>query len=88
MSEERYPVVMCDGDEGMCQEFALDHTLGGLGRLVGSVTQLPDGWTGARPGDNGEHFCPEHSDANPTPTPARACVGAGEIEVTTSEESK
>lgn len=24
--------------------------------------------------------------ANPTPTPARACVGAGEIEVTTSEE--
>lgn len=64
MSKERYPVVMCDGDDGMCDEWELDHTLGGLGTLVGSATQLPPGWTGDEPGDRGDaHFCPRHSKA-------------------------
>lgn len=64
MSEQRHPVVLCDGDEGMCGAVELDHTLGGLGRLVGSDTQLPDGWTGDRPGDTfgeGKHYCPDCS---------------------------
>jgi hypothetical protein len=61
MSEQRHPVVMCDGNDGMCGEVALDHTLGGLGRLVGSATQLPPGWSGDAPGSRGddEHFCPD-----------------------------
>ena len=49
---------MCDGDDGMCGVVEMDHTLHGLGRLVGSPTQLPGGWTGARPGEQGEHYCP------------------------------
>ncbi|MDF9717628.1 hypothetical protein INN71_02570 [Nocardioides sp. ChNu-153] len=61
MSEERHPVVMCDGQDGWCGVVELDHTLGGIGRLVGSGTQLPEGWTGARPGDRGEHYCPSCS---------------------------
>lgn len=63
MSEQHHPVVMCDGDDGMCGEVALDHTLGGLGRLVGSATQLPNGWTGDPPGSNGndKHYCPDCS---------------------------
>ena len=67
MTENHYPVVTCDGDDGMCEEFELDHTLGGLGRLVGSETQLPEGWTGARPGDRGEHYCPSCSAARAAP---------------------
>ncbi len=63
MSEQRYPVVMCDGDDGMCGVVAMDHTLGGLGRLVGSATQLPPGWTGDKPGSRGDdkHYCPDHT---------------------------
>jgi hypothetical protein len=62
MSEQRHPVVMCDGDDGMCGVVELDHTLGGLARLVGSDTQLPNGWTGDRPGDTSgkdTHYCPD-----------------------------
>lgn len=60
MSEHRHPVVMCDGKDGFCGVVELDHTLGGLGRLVGSDTQLPPGWTGDKPGSRGEdeHYCP------------------------------
>lgn len=61
MSAADYPTVMCDDDSG-CEEWALDHTLHGLGRLVGSATQLPDGWTGDAPGTGrDEQFCPRHS---------------------------
>lgn len=61
MSEQKHPVVMCDGNDGFCGEVALDHTLGGLATLVGSATQLPPGWTGDKPGSRGddEHYCPE-----------------------------
>lgn len=61
--ETTHPVVKCDGDDGMCEEFELDVTLGGLGTIVGSETQLPRGWTGDRPGKagGGEQFCPHHS---------------------------
>ncbi|ROR91741.1 hypothetical protein [Nocardioides aurantiacus] len=69
MSETGYPALICDHEDG-CDEYALDHTLGGLGRLIDSETQLPEGWSGARPGDKGEHFCPEHS-------ADRATEGAG-----------
>ncbi len=65
-----YPVVKCDGDDGMCEEFALDHTLGGLGRLVGSATQLPRGWSGDAPSSLGDkHYCPEHTAAQGNATP-------------------
>ena len=61
MSEQSHPVVKCDGDDGMCGDVELDHTLGGLATLVGSDTQLPDGWSGDRPGSNGDdkHYCPD-----------------------------
>ena len=61
MSEQQHPVVMCDGDDGMCGVVEMDHTLGGLGRLVGSETQLPPGWSGDRPGTPGDdlHYCPD-----------------------------
>lgn len=60
MSEQSHPVVMCDGDDGMCGVVELDFTLGGLGRLIGSDTQLPPGWTGDPPGSRGDdkHYCP------------------------------
>lgn len=61
MSEQHHPVVVCDGDDGECGEVELDITLGGLGRIIGSETQLPEGWSGDRPGDRfgeGEHYCP------------------------------
>lgn len=61
MSEQHHPVVMCDGEDGECGDFELDITLGGLAHIVGSETQLPDGWTGARPGTHGEHLCPRCS---------------------------
>lgn len=61
MSDQTHPVVMCDGENGMCGAVALDLTLGGLGRIIGSESQLPDGWTGTKPGDRdgGEHYCPD-----------------------------
>lgn len=66
MSAADYPVVMCDDDSG-CEEWALDHTLHGLATLVGSTTQLPDGWTGDAPGTGrDEQFCPEHARVLPT----------------------
>ena len=71
MSGADYPVVMCDDDSG-CQEWALDHTLHGMARLVDSATQLPDGWTGDAPGTGrDEHFCPAHARTTP-PTEARS----------------
>lgn len=76
MSEERHPVVMCDGDDGMCQVVEFDHTLGGLGQLVGSETQLPRGWSGDKPGARGEHFCPECT-ATPTPSCSEATGACG-----------
>ena len=59
MSNQTHPVVMCDGEGGMCGVVELDFTLGGLSRIIGSESHLPDGWTGARPGDGGEHYCPD-----------------------------
>jgi hypothetical protein len=61
MSEHSHPVVMCDGDDGFCGDVELDLTLGGLGRLVGSETQLPRGWSGDKPGtlNDPKHYCPD-----------------------------
>ena len=60
MSEHGYPAILCDHEDG-CEEFALDHTLGGLCRFDNSDEQLPPGWSGDRPGNNGEHYCPRHT---------------------------
>ena len=61
MSEHDYPVIVCDGDDGMCAAVELDHTGHGLGTIVGSETQLPDGWTGPKPGRGSDepHLCPD-----------------------------
>ena len=60
------PLAWIDDDHYGCEEWALDHTLHGLGTLDGSTTQLPDGWTGDKPGTGrDEHFCPAHT--RPTP---------------------
>ena len=68
MSEQSHPVVMCDGQDGMCGVVELDFTLGGIGRIVGSATQLPEGWSGAAPGSLGDdkHYCPRCTRDNAT----------------------
>lgn len=78
MSAGDYPVVMCDDDSG-CLEWALDHTLHGLGRLVGSSTQLPEGWTGDAPGSGMDRqFCPAHAlVAEPAVDTCPVCGGRG-----------
>ena len=58
MSDQKHPVIMCDGDDGFCEAFEIDHTLGGLLRIISSDSQLPPGWIGALPGTGGEHLCP------------------------------
>lgn len=64
MSEIDYPAILCDGDDGMCCVVEIDHTGHGMATIVGSETQLPDGWTGTRPGvrDGGRHLCPDCSE--------------------------
>lgn len=65
MSEQQHPAIMCDGADPSlgCPDTAveMDYTLGGLGHLVVSETQLPPGWTGDKPGARGndQHWCPD-----------------------------
>lgn len=70
------PLLHCDGDEGLCDEWAVDYYAEGLtsvdGKPITTLRRSP-GWVTVVSERDGEHdFCPRHNGGHteePAPTP-------------------